>query len=67
MAMVNIEAVEVWGFNAGTLGLVGVTMDLWHQITSEVIKKSHSEPQKIPFLVNFGGEMWSFRDGDGQR
>ena len=36
------------------MGLVGVTTDLRHQITSEVIKNAHSEPKKIPFLVNFG-------------
>ena len=54
MAMVNVEAVEVWGFNAGPLGDVGVTVDLWHQIASEMIKNALSDLKKIPFLVNFG-------------
>ena len=54
MATVNVEEVEVWGFNAGPLGDVGVTMDLWHQITSEVIKNALSDLKKIPVLVNFG-------------
>ena len=57
MAMVNVEAVEVWGFNAGPLGDVGV----WglqikgsHLFKPGGIKKSHSEPQKIPCWVNCG-------------
>ena len=51
MAMVNIEVVEVWGFGAGPLGDVGVTMDLWHQITSEMIK--------MPFLSPKRSHFWS--------
>ena len=65
MAMVNIEVVEFWGFGAGPLGDVGVTMDLRHQITSEVIKMPFLSP-KDPIFGQFGAEMWSFRDGDGQ-
>ena len=54
MAMVNVEAVDVWGFGAGPLGDVGVTMDLRHQRTSEVIKKSHSEPKRSHFWSILG-------------